>query len=137
MVITELAGGYVVMGDTQFLPGYCVLLPKRHVASLNDLKLKERVEFLKDMSLLGDAILKACRVERINYDILGNTDHFLHAHVFPRYKTETAKRLTRPVWLYEPCFWTAVKYQYDDKKHGEIRQAIAEELKREVEEKSE
>ena len=34
------------------------------------------------MSVLGDAILAACSPLRVNYDILGNTDQFLHAHVF-------------------------------------------------------
>ncbi|EPE8809103.1 hypothetical protein [Staphylococcus pseudintermedius] len=31
MVIIELKGSYVVFGDVQFLPGYCVLFPKREV----------------------------------------------------------------------------------------------------------
>lgn len=36
MMIKELKGGYVAFGDVQFLPGYCVLLPKREVNALND-----------------------------------------------------------------------------------------------------
>lgn len=44
MVIKELKGGYVVFGDVQFLPGYCVLLPKKEINSLNDLtKLNEAI----------------------------------------------------------------------------------------------
>jgi len=31
MILKELAGSFVALGDTQFLPGYCVLLPKRAV----------------------------------------------------------------------------------------------------------
>lgn len=37
MVIIELKGRYVVFGDVQFLPGYCVLFPKREVRLLNGL----------------------------------------------------------------------------------------------------
>ncbi len=29
MVLAEMKSGYVAIEDTQFLPGYCVLLPKR------------------------------------------------------------------------------------------------------------
>lgn len=60
MLIKELKGGYAVFGDVQFLPGYCVLLPKREVNSLNDLPLEEREQFLSDMSILGDAIIHSC-----------------------------------------------------------------------------
>ncbi|HEV2127574.1 MAG TPA: hypothetical protein VGR22_03035 [Thermomicrobiales bacterium] len=31
MVITRMESGYAVMGDTQFLPGYCVLLASPRV----------------------------------------------------------------------------------------------------------
>lgn len=58
MVMAELEGSYAVFGDVQFLPGYSVLLPKRKVAALNDLSLAERTTFLRDMSVLGDAVLQ-------------------------------------------------------------------------------
>ena len=57
MVMVELSSGFACIGDTQFLEGYCVLLPKREVSSLNDLTLAERSQFLTDMSLIGDALL--------------------------------------------------------------------------------
>ena len=60
MLIKELKGGYAVFGDVQFLPGYCVLLPKKEVNSLNVLTLEEREQFLSDMSVLGDAIIQSC-----------------------------------------------------------------------------
>ncbi|MFT9050278.1 HIT family protein [Liquorilactobacillus nagelii] len=124
MVMAELEGGYAVFGDVQFLPGYCVLLPKRNVSSLNDLNINERTYFLRDMSILGDAVLYACKAKRINYDILGNTDNFLHAHVFPRYLTEDPQRLKRPVWLYSPDYWSNSKYSYDPQKHDQLRGKI-------------
>lgn len=60
MVLTKLKSGFVVMGDTQFLPGYCVLLPLEKVNTLNDLDFKQRGEYLLDMSLIGDAIQEVC-----------------------------------------------------------------------------
>ncbi|RMC40839.1 hypothetical protein F5ESL0236_02710 [Lactobacillus sp. ESL0236] len=124
MVMVELEGGYATFGDTQFLPGYCVLLPKKNVASLNELNIVERTMFLRDMSILGDAVLDVCHADRINYDILGNTDKFLHAHVFPRYKFEDPVKRTKPVWLYNTKYWTEKKYQYNSQKHGELKAAI-------------
>lgn len=133
MVITKLESGYAVMGDTQFLPGYCVLLASPQVEHLSDLDLERRLAFLRDMSLLGEAVELACAgdgLRRVNYEILGNTDAFLHAHVFPRYDWEPAERVTMPVFLYPKENWTAVEHQYDDSRHGNLRAAIKEDLER-------
>lgn len=128
MIVKELKGSLVAFSDTQFLPGYCVLLPKREVNSLNDLYFIERQEFLMDMSLVGDTILKVCSPLRINYDILGNTDNFLHAHIFPRYIWEAENIRKMPVWLYDKFMWIENEYQYSVEKHGEIRVKILEYL---------
>lgn len=126
MVIARMRSGYAVIGDTQFLPGYCVLLPAWHVESLNALPLPARAAFLTDMTLVGDALLRACEPAptRINYEILGNTDAYLHAHVFPRYAHEPPERRPYPVWLYERERWTAPEFQYSDAAHGPLRTRI-------------
>lgn len=128
MLIKELKGGYAVFGDVQFLPGYCVLLPKREVNSLNDLPLEEREQFLSDMSILGDAIIHSCDPIRVNYDILGNTDNYLHAHVFPRFKWEKEERRRMPVWLYDSSNWQKKETAYNPKQHDEIRNSILDYL---------
>jgi diadenosine tetraphosphate (Ap4A) HIT family hydrolase len=128
MLIKELKGGYAVFGDVQFLPGYCVLLPKKEVNSLNVLTLEEREQFLSDMSVLGDAIIQSCTPIRVNYDILGNTDNFLHAHVFPRYEWESEERKKMPVWLYDSSNWHNKETSYNPIKHDEIRNSILEYL---------
>ncbi|MFD1125226.1 HIT family protein [Lentilactobacillus raoultii] len=129
MVMATLPGGFAVMGDTQFLPGYSVLLPRRVVGSLNELSLSERTLFLTDMSILGDAVLYATKAVRVNYDILGNSDQFLHAHVFPRYRHESADRLKLPVWLYPKSYWSDPCYQYTRQKDRSLRAAITNYLK--------
>lgn len=101
------------------------MLPKTEVYSLNDLPLKERTQFLADMAFLGDALLAVCNPLRVNYDILGNTDNYLHAHVFPRYEWETEERRKMPVWLYDKSNWYDEDKQYDKVKHGELREKIA------------
>lgn len=122
MVLAEMKSGYAVIGDTQFLPGYCVLLPKRDVSCLNDLSISERAQFLTDISLIGDAIIHVCHPARVNDDILGNTDAFLHAHIFPRYDWEKEERRKMPVWQYESSNWFDEEKQFSQEKHGEIKE---------------
>ncbi|MFC0232395.1 HIT family protein [Vagococcus entomophilus] len=124
MVMKELNGGYAAFGDVQFLPGYCVLLPKREVGSLNELTNLERKAYLLDMAYLGDAILASAQASRVNYDILGNTDQYLHAHVFPRYHWEPEERRKMPVWLYDKESWINQENLYSEEKHGELRKKI-------------
>jgi len=129
-VIARMPSGYAVMGDTQFLRGYCVLLAVPQVAQLGDLPLAGRRAFLTDMALLGDAIMAACTPapRRINYEILGNTDPFLHAHLFPRYDTELPEYVRHPVWLYPRDCWRAPEYQFSEASHGALKARIATKL---------
>ncbi|WP_035795093.1 HIT family protein [Clostridium akagii] len=120
-VLAKMKSGFAVIGDPQFLTGYCILLGYPKVNSLNDLKVANREDFLIDMSLIGDAITAVCNPLRVNYDILGNTDAFLHAHIFPRYEWEDEERIKYPVWLYPKENWSIGKYQFSDEKHGELK----------------
>jgi diadenosine tetraphosphate (Ap4A) HIT family hydrolase len=99
-VIARLASGWAVLGDDQFLPGYCVLLADPVVPSLNDLSEPDRLRFLSDMALVGDAILRVTGAERMNYEILGNSEPELHAHIHPRYADEPDEGRRMPVWFY-------------------------------------
>ena len=128
MVIGRMRSGFAVIGDTQFLPGYCVLLAAPQVASLEDLSPADRAVFLDDMGRLGAAVNAACDARRINYSIYGNTDAFLHAHVFPRYDWEPAERIPGPVWLYPRENWSDAAHAYDEARHGALRRKIAEAL---------
>ena len=130
MIITKMKSGYAVIGDTQFLPGYCVLLPNKKVNSLNELSFEERKKFLADMTIVGDAISFVCNPKRINYEILGNSDEFLHAHIFPRYYWENEK-VKRPVWLYPRNNWTDLDKQFFNMKDGKL---IKRQLKEKIEE---
>ncbi len=56
MVLARMRSGYAVIGDTQFLPGYCLLLASPWADKLTDLTLERRGEFLLDMSVLGEAV---------------------------------------------------------------------------------
>jgi len=99
--VCQVRSGWVVLGDVQFLPGYSLLLPDPVVANLNELTGEARSCFLEDMTLLGDAVLELTNAVRINYEILGNVEPALHAHVFPRFDDEPEDLKLKPVWFYD------------------------------------
>lgn len=103
-VITKMRSGWAVLGDPQITSGYCLLLPDPVVPDLNALSGAARDQFLSDMARLGDAVLAATGAERINYEILGNVEPALHAHVIPRHAQEQPELRRQPVWLHD---WTA------------------------------
>ena len=100
-VICRVRSGWVVLGDHQFFRGYSLLLPDPVVGHLNHLTPVERSQFLTDMAEVGDALLGITGAYRINYEILGNTDPALHAHIYPRYLSEPDNKKVAPVWLYD------------------------------------
>jgi diadenosine tetraphosphate (Ap4A) HIT family hydrolase len=132
-VMAEMASGWAVIGDTQFLPGYSVMLSRHAEAKkLSDLSRAERLQFLADTDLLAQAVEAGCRsldteFRRTNIDILGNSDPFVHAHVFPRYEWEPEHLVGRPVWLYPPSSWTDSELQLSPR-FDPLRAAITREL---------
>lgn len=132
-MLARLPASFAVIGDVQWLPGYCVLLSDDpSIERLTDLPRPKRRQFLEDMACLGEAVERACaqldpEFRRTNIEILGNADAFLHAHIWPRYGWEPADRRRYPVWLYPPERWsdpaTALGPQHDT-----LRAAITEEL---------
>lgn len=132
-VIARLRSGWAFMGESQLLRGACMLLPDPVVGSLNDLSEPERRLFLEEMALLGDAVAAVCRPpfsetpRRINYEILGNLEPALHAHVIPRFASEPSEYRTKAVWLYPPELWNAPEHRFDERNpvHAQTRAALA------------
>ena len=100
-VIKRMASGWAVIGDPQITRGYCLLLPDPVVPHLNSLTGETRAQFVRDMTTLGDAVLAVTGAERINYEILGNVEPALHAHVIPRHASEDPELRKQPVWLHD------------------------------------
>ncbi|MGB8353575.1 MAG: HIT domain-containing protein [Chthoniobacteraceae bacterium] len=125
-VLCRMKSGWAVIGDVQFLPGYCLLLPDPVVPSLNDLGMEERSLFLGEMSLIGDAVLEVTGAARINYEILGNTEPELHAHIFPRYAHEPEEKRRMPVWFYD---WKNAP-QFNETGHGSLKTRLIEAIQK-------
>ncbi|MFJ2669139.1 diadenosine tetraphosphate hydrolase [Streptomyces sp. NPDC087525] len=132
-VLRRLTSGFAVIGDVQFLPGYSVLLvDEPDVQRLSDLPRPKRMSFLSDMDQLGEAVERTCRrldpaFRRVNLEILGNTDPFLHAHVWPRFDWEPADVVSAPVWLYPRERWSDEHFRLGPQ-HDVLRDAISGEL---------
>jgi diadenosine tetraphosphate (Ap4A) HIT family hydrolase len=132
-VLAHLPQSFAVIGDVRWLPGYCLLLTDDPaVDRLTDLPRPRRVAFLESMERLGEAVERACAAtdpafRRINLEILGNTDPFLHAHIWPRYEWEPPELVGRPVWLYPTEHWKDPATALGPR-HDAIRVAIKRQL---------
>ena len=91
-VIARLPSGWLVIGDRQPLPGYCVLLADPVVESLNAMTEAERVRYCLDMVKVGDALIAVTGAARINYETWCNQEPSLHTHITPRYANEPEER---------------------------------------------
>lgn len=132
-VLARLDASFAVVGDVQFLPGYSVAITDRPgVERLSDLDRHSRSRFLGDMDLLGEAVELACRAldpgfRRVNLEILGNQDGFLHAHVWPRYDWEPPDLVRKPVWLYPGERWSDPATLLSDR-HARLRSRLVHEI---------
>jgi diadenosine tetraphosphate (Ap4A) HIT family hydrolase len=124
--IAKLPSGWVIMGERQVLPGYCLLLPDPVVPHLNALDADARAQFLFDMALVGDVLLAITAAARINYAIYGNVDPALHAHIFPRDSAEPENTRTAQPWALD---WNAAPL-YSDALHGDFKRRVGMELRR-------
>ncbi len=127
-VMVRMKSGFAVIGDNQFLPGYCLLLGYPKVSSLNELNYVERSQFLLDMTIVGDAILEVCNALRINYSLLMNLDKYLHAHIEARYEWEPEEYKSRPTYSYPKEQRYIEKYEYSEDKYGYLKVAIADKI---------
>lgn len=86
--IAELETGYVVLADHQTYRGYTLFLCKRHACELHELEPLFRQSYLAEMSQVAHAVYKAFYPNKLNYELLGNTDPHLHWHIIPRMKSD-------------------------------------------------
>lgn len=101
--VKELETGYVVIGDYQHFRGYTLFLSKEHKTELFQLDDETKMKFLKEMSIVAEAVSKAFGAEKMNYELLGNGDTHLHWHLFPRVSGDLegyGNNGKGPVWWY-------------------------------------
>jgi len=104
------------------------------VEQLSDLPGSERRAFLAGVDILAEAVEIACSqldpdFLRVNIEILGNTDPFLHAHIWPRYHWEEPGLRAKPVWLYPGTNWSDPALALSSS-HDPLRLAISRQIQR-------
>ena len=127
-VICKMPSGWAVLGDGQFIPGYCLLLPDPVVPDLYALGNKDRRQYMRDMKQIGDALLEVTDAWRTSYEVLNNSDPAFQTHIFPRYNTEPEEYRRGPAFLY------AREHQhsrpFDLKRDHNLMQHLADAIKR-------
>lgn len=124
--VIELTTGYVVLGNYQFFKGYTLFLCKNHVYELHQLEKDFRMKFLYEISLLSQAVFNAFKPEKLNYELLGNTEPHLHWHIFPRYKTDPNKN--HPIWVTDPKIRNAESTRPSKKELNEFKNKLKKEI---------
>lgn len=125
-VVCQMPSGWLVLGDTQVTPGYSILMSDPVVLDLNELSFEGRTCFLQDMCIVGDALLEVTGASLINYEILGNTERALHAHIVPRYDDEPDEQRRKPIWLSD----TSAAPRFDPERNEELMQKLADSIQR-------
>lgn len=124
--VIRLKSGWVMLGEVQPLPGYCLLFSDPVVPSLNSLDESQRIQYSLDAIRVGDALLSVAGALRINYETWGNLDPALHTHIVPRYKTEPDELRVLPAC--KAYDWKLAK-PFNLKEDGDLMARLKEFLK--------
>lgn len=126
--VYEFETSYIELSKSQFFEGYCILFSKIKYEHLTNMPIDEREKYLMEMSILGEVMLEVLGAERINYNILGNSYPYLHAHLFPRYSHEDKDLKKTVVWKYDSSYFTDEKYAFNEEKHKDLKEKLANAL---------
>lgn len=83
-IVLALGHTWVTLPPRTPLPGYVVIVAKRHVREPFELPEADRLGFWADVDRVAEAIATGLRPDKLNYEIHGNTLPHLHVHLFPR-----------------------------------------------------
>jgi diadenosine tetraphosphate (Ap4A) HIT family hydrolase len=95
LAIGDLSFSRLFLSKNQFVPGYCVMICRKHVIEPFELAADERGMFFDDLAVVGKGLQAAFKADKMNYNILGNVIPHLHVHILPRYFTDSAPN--RPI----------------------------------------
>ena len=96
LVFYESRVSVAKLNPDQAFEGYTFLTLKWHEEELYRLADRDRKQFLEDMSLVANALSKAFKPDKMNYELLGNSMPHLHWHLVPRYTSDSM--WGRPIW---------------------------------------
>lgn len=126
--VAETKSGYVVIGDHQFFRGYTLLLSKEHKRELHELGAQVRDVFLRDMAETAEAVIHAFGPEKLNYELLGNTDQHLHWHLIPRHADDP--NIKGPAWNVDKDIRNSDNVRPNPEDLRSLKQSLLKELLR-------
>ena len=96
LLVAELETARAFLHEDQFFPGYVLLVLRRHVTELYQLEAGERRAHIEEVSRVAEALARAFRPVKMNYELLGNQVPHIHWHLVPRLSTDPDLRV--PIW---------------------------------------
>jgi predicted house-cleaning noncanonical NTP pyrophosphatase (MazG superfamily)/diadenosine tetraphosphate (Ap4A) HIT family hydrolase len=115
----ELPASWVLIPDEAGLPGYVLVVSKRHVIEPYELPLDESAQFWADAMRAAAAVASVVQPVKVNYEIHGNTIPHLHLHIFPRFRGDPFERSQIDPHAVAPTRRSAAEIE-------DLRRAIAE-----------
>jgi diadenosine tetraphosphate (Ap4A) HIT family hydrolase len=95
-LIAELETTRAFLHEDQFFPGYVLLVLRRHATELYELEAGERRAHIEEVSRMAQALARAFRPVKMNYELLGNQVPHIHWHLVPRLPADPDLRA--PIW---------------------------------------
>lgn len=90
-LVKEFTHWLVVVRPSQVTLGDCLILIKRPVESIGDLRADEAQELPRVVAWYEKRAREAFHAERFNYIAAMMKDPYVHFHAFPRYSAEQTK----------------------------------------------
>jgi diadenosine tetraphosphate (Ap4A) HIT family hydrolase len=87
-LISEFQHSWLLLGEHQFFPGYCVLLSKLHYREMSEVAEPDGSELFRELMTSSRAIEKTFAPSKMNLCSLGNVVPHLHWHLFPRFESD-------------------------------------------------
>jgi diadenosine tetraphosphate (Ap4A) HIT family hydrolase len=111
IAVADISFSRLFLAKNQYVPGYCVLICRKHVIEPYQLAADERMVFFDDLALVGRVLQEGFKADKMNYNILGNVIPHLHVHIVPRYFTDSApNRPIDPALKGHEVFLSAAEY---------------------------
>ncbi len=101
-ILADFPSCWVTAAPVAPLPGYVVVVSKRHVVEPFQLTPVERLAFWEDTMAAAQALADLLRPVKMNYEVHGNTIPHLHMHIYPRFPGDPFEG--RPIDPRNPSF---------------------------------
>lgn len=94
-LVARTPSGYVRLHPNQYYPGTTLFASRACVRELHELG-EPRMEYLREMAMVAEAVFLAFEPRKLNYELLGNGAPHLHWWLVPRAIDDPRPR--GPIW---------------------------------------